>query len=479
MPQQAEWNFIFLIYADLRINSKDLHSDSEKVKLLKAVIAGLPVPAGSNLLLIVNEISLDDPSRREVHKDRFRCEQCLDGQFIQKYDSSEADEMDDKPVIIADYLNAIRHEFNAAKTALFTWDHGNIFGINRVTVLPGPPLAEKINKALDEFDISTGTNFYINPTLYRKFEPNEGPGLKEIFRNIKNASTWVKDFMGELANKEGLTDNEPVADMLTNTMLAQALEMGGFNSDRKLDLICMMNCCMQNLHTQYTLHENVKNMVAPQTWIYFPGYDYRTIFTNLNTASMDGEGLAQMIVSTARLDAQKPDPLVDRAAAQGIFAVRLDKIGEIAQLIKEHIQFEANAMTADRRHKFFLSGLLHFPYRAYEQTEIIDYRLIDLYHLCYFRTRYSRKPFAAAQLKLNELADQLLNDSKIDEFIGREVFQVGDREISGLCMSLPIKRTYENQAQIFIGTYFKTGKYQCKLINFLGLNTLIEEVYAS
>jgi hypothetical protein len=67
--------------------------------------------------------------------------------------------------------------------------------------------------------------------------------------------------------------------MLTNDELNNALldESGS----KKVDLLIMMNCAMQMIETGYALHETVEYLVAPETCIFWAGYDYLSIINKL------------------------------------------------------------------------------------------------------------------------------------------------------------------------------------------------------
>lgn len=112
--------------------------------------------------------------------------------------------------------------FEAKRYLMFTWDHGNGFGIFK-----GEGKGHKANM---KFLITKSEN------------PPEIPILN----------------MRELNN-------------------AIALSLG----KKKIDLMIMMNCNMQLFDTGYDLYKTTKFVIAPQTQMDFLEYDYEAIFTRL------------------------------------------------------------------------------------------------------------------------------------------------------------------------------------------------------
>lgn len=441
------------------------------------MIQKLPVAETCNLFVIKNEITVDDPFNRKVERDEFICERHYNGTVLSLYPREPAPLMEDKPDIIGKYLKGISVAFPSHKTALFTWDHGSVFGINKKQT--------SVHKAFKAFDTETsgfneGADFYINPVIFRASHSVEKDNvLIDILSKINNPSKWLKEYIGK---SEKIIDannpEQPVIDMLTNEMLGKAIELGGFNSAKKLDVVCMMNCCMQNLHAQYALQEYVRFLVAPVTWIYFPGYDYSSIFAGVfRTPEMDSKELAALIVKTCELDANKPVPVVHKAHNEGIFAINLENIRSVATLLKKNMAYEVAQLKAVPAHKSYLYGLCHNPFREFEETDIINYRLIDLYQLYRFRTdRYSPE-FPDWQKRYSTGAYRLFNRGIISKFIGKNVLTISGHEITGMAMSLPNSRTYLDPQQLFVKLYYKPSRYQSALIEFLKLDDLMNAIY--
>jgi hypothetical protein len=267
--------------------------------------------------------------------------------------------------------------------------------------------------------------------------------------------------------------------MLTNEMLSDAIRLGGFQGKKKLDIVCMMNCCMQNLHTQYALHEFVSFLVAPVTWIYFPGYDYSTIFSEINTnTGITPEALAKFIVSSCERDANRPKPVVEKAHDEGIFAVELSDIGQVVSFLKENIRFENSQIVVEEEHKEYLSSLCGDPFREFEQQDTINYRLIDLYQLFVFRTFRPLPEFPDLQRMNSTSAYRQYYKGIANRFIGKNLLTINGHKITGMAMSLPDKKTYLDPRQIFVKLFYKPSRYQSKLIRFLELDKLVNTIFS-
>jgi hypothetical protein len=82
-----------------------------------------------------------------------------------------------------------------------------------------------------------------------------------------------KEVVGELRA-------EKVREILSNDELAIVFREW-LGEDEKVGVLLMMNCWMMNLHTMYSLVDTVQCLVAPQSDIGTPGYNYKAILKYL------------------------------------------------------------------------------------------------------------------------------------------------------------------------------------------------------
>jgi hypothetical protein len=88
-------------------------------------------------------------------------------------------------------------------------------------------------------------------------------------------------------------------EILTNQELADAIEAGLKN--KKADVLLMMNCNMMNIHTMGTLQGKVNFLIAPESGIDEPGYNYCAILKSITTET-DPQTVANTCITTFNVD---------------------------------------------------------------------------------------------------------------------------------------------------------------------------------
>jgi len=136
----------------------------------------------------------------------------------------------------------------AQRYIIFTWDHGNGYGIFR-----------------DEQQ--TGDNF----------GGQESFNGQKFFLPVKHNTVPVPEVI--FPNEQPAAEDDGI---LTMNELAAAIREA-FDG-RKVALLVMMNCYMQFFDTGYALREQVEYLVAPESYIHFEGYNYTFFFRRLAEA---------------------------------------------------------------------------------------------------------------------------------------------------------------------------------------------------
>ena len=191
--------------------------------------------------------------------------------------------------------------FRAVKYLLFTWDHGSVFGIFK----DPPPDSLRLKSVQDESIIDTKTNrdspFMPIEFLISKFidfdKANKEQSARKILREIR------KRYLHSLNLVEEFDENgTPGFDMLTAYELNEAIKWAfGIRKQGEggIDVVCMMNCCMQFFDTGFALRETVNYLVAPETVMLFSGYNYSVIFEELfKDSKMNEMELSYIIVDS-------------------------------------------------------------------------------------------------------------------------------------------------------------------------------------
>ncbi|MBS1511138.1 MAG: hypothetical protein JST86_09870 [Bacteroidetes bacterium] len=165
-------------------------------------------------------------------------------------------------------LEKITQTYSAKKHLIITAGHGSVVGVNYFI----PELEQQVNKPVAALgNLST----------------------RDIPKD-NDSHTLISRFDGDvkLENGEDLLflSNEEINETLKEVF-----------KDKKLDVLAMYNCIMQNTFTQYALRESVDWLVAPLSGICIPGYNYTQIFNELaKNPSMDSAGVAELFTSTVR-----------------------------------------------------------------------------------------------------------------------------------------------------------------------------------
>jgi Clostripain family len=136
----------------------------------------------------------------------------------------------------------------------------------------------------------TGINYYL-PRLKQKAKDN--PEIKKLVKEKVNIP-WK----GEQENK---LSEKPAADQLflynqeLNTVLKNVF------GQKKLDVLVMYNCLMQNVFTQFEFKDTVDWLVAPLSGISIPGFNYPVILNEISiNPDISGQEVARLFIDSIR-----------------------------------------------------------------------------------------------------------------------------------------------------------------------------------
>ena len=182
-------------------------------------------------------------------------------------------------------FNILNDYFTFDQIIIITYGHGCLFGIN----LTDKKLYDELlkNATFLKTDFAKRVN---------KFQLRE----KELFETNKIYETTISKtvtafniFKSILFNKFKIslrhflkenTLEEDFEEMLKITMLTNLELREGIQASfkkRKIDILVMYNCSMQNVYTQYEFKDCVDYFVAPSGAISFPGYDYKGVYDKI------------------------------------------------------------------------------------------------------------------------------------------------------------------------------------------------------
>jgi hypothetical protein len=96
--------------------------------------------------------------------------------------------------------------------------------------------------------------------------------------------------------------------------------------NKKIDVITMMNCSLQFFDTGYSLSSVARYLVAPETFMFFDEYNYKSIFGKLSEDPLiSPKKLSKYIVESLRI----------KSRDLAIFAIRLKSYIKIGEMINE------------------------------------------------------------------------------------------------------------------------------------------------
>ncbi|MGB8191699.1 MAG: clostripain-related cysteine peptidase [Chitinophagaceae bacterium] len=388
---EKEWVVIFLIYADLFESDSDeidINGERKVIRELQALYKDLintPIHNDASIYSVINTIHFKENKKNDktfIHKVKKRKE--LDLNYLQEIASIELDHTLQKADSLSAILSFINKVEPAKKIFLVTWDHGSVFGINKQIERQG---FSEINFEIsldqilkgDEGDparkrsnlFKFGNNiFRVNDTELEHFTSVVNNLNYDMLIKVENLQFSLKKEVGIISSESAPTDNKNIepdkipllhpvetafllkrqaiieafhdptpsfkidlnlqSEILTNEELADAIKKG--ITKGKVDVLLMMNCNMMNIHTMNSLVGLVDFLVAPESDIDEPGYNYCAILSKLKKET-DARQLALSCVDTFNASPtcgqisckEHRDEHMHKNNAINLFAVELQK----------------------------------------------------------------------------------------------------------------------------------------------------------
>lgn len=267
--------------------------------------------------------------------------------------------------------------FPAKRNMWITFGHGAVFGINYLTALQ-----ETINA--DKDDKKSGGN-----------------------SNHKNYASNL------LTNKE------------LSSVIRSVLGAG-----KKLDLLVMYNCLMQNVFTQYELSGTVDYLVAPVSGIGHPGYNYREVFKYLSAQPWAHNAEVAKLFLNSCASNRIPDHqsfLPEILRTWKIHAIKLDE--ELYAVFREKFctLFNAAFCLLNNNHKILYTVKLADRQLFNNATYTLDkIKITELnFFLTYWLEVLERFPSLSEIIPyISNLVD-ILNRISSYSFVGKNYFECG------------------------------------------------------
>ncbi len=183
---------------------------------------------------------------------------------------------------LGSFLQNITSQYGARRHIIITFGHGAVLGINLAT-----RTSSLQNGATDEKEVAKALTVTASAKpLFKKYSQLHfhDKSLSDKVcervrnhydekRNLHSPSVTVQDFTRVMKMAAKLV-------ILTNQELSIAIDKA--LPQKKLDILVMYNCLMQNIYLQYDLSQCVEYLVAPMSGISHPGYNYTGVFNDLS-----------------------------------------------------------------------------------------------------------------------------------------------------------------------------------------------------
>jgi len=256
--------------------------------------------ASVNVLYLKNSY-VDPPRGRKKRKIEARLFHIVDATSNGKSESKELENYGQinigSTINLAKIFEDVAAKFPSQRVMLFTWDHGSGFG-----VFEADPESSSISGELSITEIETlirntegvrKPRFLITNNKIAQLKQSSTGDLTASPTHEPNAIRLYPEVNTYLQDSEVREST----DILTNEELSRAI-ISGFKG-QKVDILVMVNCFMQMVETGYSLKNCVDYLVACETGFWAYGFDYQSIFLQLNQdPDTDTKFIGKLFVDT-------------------------------------------------------------------------------------------------------------------------------------------------------------------------------------
>lgn len=370
MPETThinEWTIIILIYAEIHIKNKQ--SLFCEIGSFFSELLRVPLPENIKLLILLNKsrlIGLEPNSKNgstalyEVSQPPERKQKYLRVLYYQK--TADTLQNAEKLGEILESISTDKYLNKGVVTkgkryAVITWGHGSVYG---------------------------------------------------IFKALPNTST-----------SQQVAWSQKSFEILTNEAISLAFK-NGFKQKR-VDILLMHNCLMMNVHACRALMDCVDYLVAPQTMIEAPSYNYKAILKGFGQQEADAETISLLCVDT--LTNERNNEEQSKIDQWAVFAVKLETYKEVVETIDQIAATLLQALASNNRLRILIKTARN---RCYQFDQDLNYHQIDFIHW------------------FDELINQISVDEKIDQVLLNELFNFKNKLQKSVTACLTAKYLGQN-----------------------------------
>jgi len=314
----------------------------------------------------------------------------------------------------------------ARKHIVVTFGHGSFFGINYMPIGPTTSVPKDHNDDPRGHDTD-----------------NLGPEralIKNETDTIFTESSAVKyAVQKEKTNLSELTPGRNALNLLTAKELNDAFR--DVYGHKKVDVLIMYNCIMQNLFTQYELRNTVDYLVAPVSGISHPGYHYREVLKALaQSPELSNQEVCDKIISSINQRVGNHFKYIgDIEQTWKVHAVQLDNTvfesikNALAALMEEVYRLQQNDVTILQCLELAQRQLFNYGVYCLNSIKIVDLDVL----LGYWLKKINRFKSSAPLIPfIIALRNELHKVNVAGRFTGKNFYKNGfsyvDQEVKPL-----------------------------------------------
>lgn len=321
---------IYAIFSTLNYELHNYNTSIAKSETLVFKMEAVPNRAQKNeVVLIANDaLRAKDFSKRKRNKSDLDTVQKVED-VAAAFKIVESQEKEEYPNCVS-------------KIMLNTWGHGSAFGIFKIN-------DSQIEVMVDwKTVIKNSCNFYLNEfakvaslrldtTCSNLVEESKtdtyyGQQNSALFEFSQSSSEQLSGKIVDIESMTGTGENKVTKkefslEILSNRELAEAIKEGFRN--QKVDVLIMMNCWMMNIDTMYWLKNSVNILIAPQTGIEYPAYNYKAIlefiYKELNVGKkVSSHELSAIVINSLKEVSGKRASLKENIEKWAVFSIDLN-----------------------------------------------------------------------------------------------------------------------------------------------------------
>lgn len=232
---------------------------------------------------------------------------------------------------------------SADRHIVITIGHGSIFGINLYSEKHDLETKPQINKAFIELSSQKTTSRLFPDFLLKKFESNKILAATLLQTRTLVAKIGIADQVNDIVLKDAkwstksFTAEVPELNLTVLTVTEINEVFSSLLLSKPVDIFVFDNCLMQNIFTQFELSDKVDFLVAAQSGISYPGFNYAGIIKKIcDDIEINTKTIAEDFVNKAMIESHAEFSLFKKDILERWCLNTVDLNKDIYKEIKTH-----------------------------------------------------------------------------------------------------------------------------------------------